>query len=220
MAIYLVCQFFVYEDKIDAFKKAAVDVVQNTNREEGCIFYNLHQNQKKKDVFFMFEKWEKLENLEKHSNSAHVARFRKAVGGLFKKDKIISILSDDIFNVENDNIINSNSKSNKNNVYIFAQLTIADDKIDEFIGAALGTVKGTNNENGCLAYNLSQDTKNPNSFFFLERWSSFSALPSHQQQPHFKEFNRKIKQNRYAIAKPNLNIVSGPLIDLNNRSRL
>ena len=221
MAIYVVCQFFVDENKINIFKKAAVDVVQNTNREKGCLFYNLHQDKKRKNIFFMFEKWEEITALEKHSNSSHVARFREIVtkNSLFTDDKILSITSNDIFNVENNNIdIGSN---NDDEIYNFVQLTIKNDKIDQFIGSTKEIVMETNKEKGCLSYNLTQDVKVSNKFWFLERWTSPKYLIPHSKKPHSKEFIRKLSNNKYVAAKTRMFMVSGPLIVLNNnRSRL
>ena len=166
----------------------------------------------------MFEKWEKMEALKRHSNSSHVARFRKIreTNNLCTAKKIESITSNDIFNAENNNI----GSKNDDVIYNFAELTINNDKIDQFIGSAKIPIMETNKEKGCLSYNLTQDIKESNKFWFLGKWTSLKYLIPHSNMPHATEFIRKFNDNQYAASKTRVFIVSGPLIPLNNRSRL
>ena len=55
----------------------------------------------------------------------------------------------------------------------------------EKIAAAFAkAVKATRRENGCVAYDLSRDTKAPDQYLVYERWRSLAALEAHLKSQH------------------------------------
>ena len=48
-------------------------------------------------------------------------------------------------------------------------------------------VAPTRLEEGCLRYDLHQDTRNPATLVFLETWESREAHQAHMKTPHFLE---------------------------------
>jgi quinol monooxygenase YgiN len=47
-------------------------------------------------------------------------------------------------------------------------------------------IKITRKEAGCLAYDLSRDTTDPNGYMVYERWKSLADLKSHLAAPHIR----------------------------------
>jgi quinol monooxygenase YgiN len=57
---------------------------------------------------------------------------------------------------------------------------------DELRDRLLEMVKLTNQEEGCLFYNLYVDRDDDNVFYFLEGWMSTDALATHEKTPHVR----------------------------------
>ncbi|MDR0825025.1 MAG: antibiotic biosynthesis monooxygenase [Prevotella sp.] len=58
-------------------------VVQGSQEEEGCNFYNLHQDTKDSTKFIMLEEWKSQAAIDFHNNTEHYKTFKEA-----SKDKI------------------------------------------------------------------------------------------------------------------------------------
>eukprot|EP01084_Bolivina_argentea_P149704 261487_1 len=173
MAVVVVALFDVNEDRINDFKSAAYDAVCTTNRERGCIVYNLHQGinpgktTKIKTRFAMLEKWKSINDLEEHQKSDHFAAFGKKAESLnfFTSQPNVYILNDGIFNVSN-NDIDRNPSSVRNTLI---KMDLRDDEIDEYLGLLYPLAIGTNQFKGCYVWNVHQPLKQRDLFLF-EKW--------------------------------------------------
>jgi quinol monooxygenase YgiN len=65
---------------------AAIDMMEATRREPGCISYTFSGDLADPGRFRLFEEWESQEALDAHFASPHMARFQKALGGFGIKD--------------------------------------------------------------------------------------------------------------------------------------
>ncbi|SFU59820.1 Quinol monooxygenase YgiN [Pustulibacterium marinum] len=70
--IYVIAKSVAKTDKIDETKKAMTALLEPTHSEDGCIQYDLHQDQDKPEIFFFYERWESREILDKHLKSDHL----------------------------------------------------------------------------------------------------------------------------------------------------
>ena len=73
--IHVIVTFEVKEDKLDAFFEAVKPMIIATNKEKGCIRYNIHQDNKNKCKIVMIEEWDCQENLDNHLKQPHVKTF-------------------------------------------------------------------------------------------------------------------------------------------------
>ena len=55
----------------------------------------------------------------------------------------------------------------------------------------LALVEPTRSENGCLNYDLHQDTEDSSLFMFYENWTSKQDLDKHLQSPHLQALRAK-----------------------------
>ena len=75
---------------------------------------------------------------------------------------------------------------------IIAEFTVKSDKVEEFLNAAKPLVKGSNEEAGCLKYELHKDLKSDNVFFMVEEWKDQAAIDSHNQSAHYTSIVPKL----------------------------
>jgi len=66
-----------------ALLKAELEkLVRATRRENGCVQYDLHQDNTDPDRFLFYENWASRELWQAHLASAHLLAFRQATEGL------------------------------------------------------------------------------------------------------------------------------------------
>jgi len=70
------------EVKVEEYLELARELVSETRKEEGCIYYALHQDIKDPSVVTMLEEWVDEESLNQHGKSKHVQRIVPALGKL------------------------------------------------------------------------------------------------------------------------------------------
>ena len=82
----LVVHILVKEAYREEIKTELLKLVGPTRGEEGCIAYDLHQDNDNPNLFLFHEKWVNQEFLTKHSESDHIAAYR-----LISKDKLENV---------------------------------------------------------------------------------------------------------------------------------
>ena len=73
------------KDSVDNVKSELLKLITPTRKENGCIEYNLHQDNDDPAVFVFYEIWESPACLEKHTNTDHFKNYVNAVGSLIEK---------------------------------------------------------------------------------------------------------------------------------------
>ncbi|WP_416369535.1 putative quinol monooxygenase [Tritonibacter mobilis] len=68
-------------DKIDLVKSELLKLIPITRSEEGCINYDLHQDNENPAHFTFYENWESLELWQEHMNAPHLAAYMAATEG-------------------------------------------------------------------------------------------------------------------------------------------
>ena len=56
-------------------------LVEPTRKEQGCLQYDLHQDNLSPELFFLYEKWETKDLWLQHRVNEHMVRFREAIEG-------------------------------------------------------------------------------------------------------------------------------------------
>merc|ERR1711997_1211915 len=74
---YVIATFAVKVDKLDAFLAAVKPMVIATNKEKGCLRYNIYQDKKDKCKIVMVEEWDCQSNLTNHLTQKHVKKFNE-----------------------------------------------------------------------------------------------------------------------------------------------
>ena len=77
----IVANIHANSEKIDLVKKQLEKLVPITRNEEGCIQYELHQDNENPSHFLFFESWESRELWQAHMNAPHLAAYLQATAG-------------------------------------------------------------------------------------------------------------------------------------------
>ncbi len=76
---------------------------------------------------------------------------------------------------------------------IVATITVQPDKIQEMLPIFEAVVTGSQEEEGCISYNLYQGIADSTKFTILEEWKSQEAINFHNNTEHFKTFKEASK---------------------------
>ncbi|WP_422038114.1 putative quinol monooxygenase [Roseibium sp.] len=68
-------------DKIDLVKTELLKLIETTRSENGCINYDLHQDNENPAHFMFYENWESRELWQIHMNAPHLAAYMAATEG-------------------------------------------------------------------------------------------------------------------------------------------
>ena len=68
-------------DKTDVVKAELLKLIDTTRAEQGCINYDLHQDNENPTHFIFYENWESRELWQKHMNAPHLAAYMSATAG-------------------------------------------------------------------------------------------------------------------------------------------
>lgn len=71
-------------------------------------------------------------------------------------------------------------------IHIIARFTAKPDTIDALRTLLLGMLAPTRKEEGCIRYELLNNTADATDFTFVEEWASQAAIDAHMQTSHLK----------------------------------
>lgn len=66
-------------------------IVQPTQKEQGCINYDLHIDNANDAIFMFHETWETAEDLNAHSQSSHIKKCFEVIGGLLVATEVLRL---------------------------------------------------------------------------------------------------------------------------------
>lgn len=81
----IVAKIVAKADKREFVKSELLKLIDLTRAEEGCINYDLHQDNENPNLFIFFENWESKALLQQHVNSAHFTACMKATEGALEE---------------------------------------------------------------------------------------------------------------------------------------
>lgn len=77
----IVANIVANADKIDLVKAELQKLIAPTLAEDGCIQYDLHQDNDDPARFLFYENWESREQWQAHMNAPHLAAYQSATDG-------------------------------------------------------------------------------------------------------------------------------------------
>lgn len=90
----IVAKFKVKESKINLFESLAKPLIEETNKEEGCLEYQLYKNNTENNEYLFFEQYKNQEAINRHSSSQHFKSFITGIDGLLSEEIDIKILNE------------------------------------------------------------------------------------------------------------------------------
>ncbi len=77
----IVANILAKEEKRDLVKSELLKLIDITRAEEGCINYDLHQDNENPNLFMFYENWENRELWQAHMGKQHLADYVVATKG-------------------------------------------------------------------------------------------------------------------------------------------
>ena len=77
----IVARILVKEGKRELVKAELLKLIDVTKIEEGCINYDLHQDNENQNLFLFYENWETRELWQAHMNNPHLTEYMKVTEG-------------------------------------------------------------------------------------------------------------------------------------------
>lgn len=77
----IVANIIAKEDKVELVKNALIKLIEPTRAEQGCINYDLHQDNENPAHFMFFENWSSRELWQQHMNNQHLADYLEETEG-------------------------------------------------------------------------------------------------------------------------------------------
>jgi len=81
MALTIVANIHAKAEKIELVKAELQKLIETTRAENGCIQYDLHQDNEDPAHFMFYENWTSRELWQTHMNAPHIAAYRAATDG-------------------------------------------------------------------------------------------------------------------------------------------
>jgi quinol monooxygenase YgiN len=70
--------------KEEALREALLNLIEPTRLEQGCLQYDLHQDNTEPGRFVFFEKWDSAEHLDLHLAKPHLEAFKARADDLLE----------------------------------------------------------------------------------------------------------------------------------------
>ena len=90
--INVIAKFTAKKDLIEETKTTLQSLIPPTQKDEGYVQYDLHQDLNNPQLFFMYETWENEEALNKHLSTPHLTNFVEKANEILEIPMEVSIL--------------------------------------------------------------------------------------------------------------------------------
>jgi len=77
----IVANILAKEGKSELVKEALIKLIDTTRKEEGCINYDLHQDNENPNLFLFYENWGSRDLWQEHMKNAHIAEYKEITEG-------------------------------------------------------------------------------------------------------------------------------------------
>lgn len=88
----ITAQFFIKSDRVEDFKTLTTDLISNTRKENGCIFYQLYQSVEDPTAFIFYEIFENQPAFDYHLKTEHYSKFASVINELTSKATELKII--------------------------------------------------------------------------------------------------------------------------------
>ena len=89
MPFSMIVEFTAAPGKQDELRRELLKLVAPTRAEEGCIKYDLHQDESNSNLFVFFEIWSSKAQHAAHDESTHVAHIRSVLPSLLEGSSVV-----------------------------------------------------------------------------------------------------------------------------------
>lgn len=80
----IIARFEVKADNIEFVKASLLKMIEPTRQEQGCLQYDLHQDNEHPEIFIFYENWQSRDLWLAHMESDHLKAHRQETAGLIE----------------------------------------------------------------------------------------------------------------------------------------
>ncbi|MCP3940096.1 MAG: antibiotic biosynthesis monooxygenase [Desulfobacteraceae bacterium] len=80
-SLTIIARIEANKDRIDLVKSELIKLIEPTRKEQGCLQYDLHQDNENPENFIFYENWETRELWQTHMENDHLKAYIKATEG-------------------------------------------------------------------------------------------------------------------------------------------
>lgn len=77
----IVANIVAKPDKVELVKSELINLIAFTRNENGCVNYDLHQDNANPAMFIFYENWLSRDLWQKHMSNSHIAKYLSATEG-------------------------------------------------------------------------------------------------------------------------------------------
>jgi len=81
----IVAHIYAHPRHRDLVKSELIKLIAITREEEGCINYDLHQDNENENLFLFYENWASRELWQRHMDNDHLKKYLEATEGAVEK---------------------------------------------------------------------------------------------------------------------------------------
>ena len=196
----LMVRIKVKEDKIQEFIESSIgDAEGSVMNEPGCRRFDIIQDNSDPTNFAFCEIYNSKLDFEAHTTYPHFEKWRDATKDMLDGDPEVSFckpvfpLGDDSCDSYKDDAVADTYFTSSLHV-IHVPKYIQADKVDAFIDSvSLDGVGSTNEEPGCLRFDVYQNIEDPTELYLYEVYVNPAAFDYHKGTPHIKEWAETVK---------------------------
>ena len=185
-AIIVITRMKIKSGKEDEFLKECTTFFQETRKEAGCILYDRYRNLIPGEYCIFHEIWKDQQAINFHINSSHFSSFMGKSSNLLDK---IDEKSENPFQVTIATYFNPSNPPESEKVIIATRMKSKETSINRVIDETKNTIIiPSNEEPGCIGYDLYQNIEDNSFFILFEQWKGFTAIEEHMKTDHFNNF--------------------------------
>jgi|GEM_PF-812570 len=187
--VTVITRMKIKENNIDEFLKAVTPFFTETRKEDGVLLYDLYQNQIDTSFCIFHELWKNWDAINIHINSSHFGQFMGIASELLEK---IDPKLDNPFQVTIAHPFDPEHPPTTDIVIVATRMMAKVGLIDNTKEETITTIiEPSNNEHGCIGYDLFQNRDDKSLFMLFEQWKGFTAIEEHMKTDHFATFMKR-----------------------------
>lgn len=95
--IKIVAECFVREESVQTFIETAAELVNKSQKDDGCISYGLFEDISNPSHLTFIEEWRDSDALQAHNASEHFTRIFPKLGALCEQESVINMYKETTF---------------------------------------------------------------------------------------------------------------------------
>lgn len=93
MEKFVTAQFFINPESVEKFKVLTSELIENTRKEQGNVFYQLYQSLENPCDFIFYEIFKDQKSFDFHANTEYFKKFVQAIGDISYKEAEVKVIS-------------------------------------------------------------------------------------------------------------------------------